>query len=320
MRRYVTVLAFAVLAFIGWSPSLNAQGAPVTVKLAEGSRNFNVLPIYIAMHHGYFAAEGIKPELITLKGGPAAANALVTGDVDIGITLTESVLKLRPQGKDLTVAAVIQDKNPCVIVVSPNSPAKSLADLKGQSIGVTAIGSLTDLILRAYIAEQGMSDSDFKIVGFGQPVTVNLALERGEIQAAVTITPFLTRMQLNKTGRVLVDFRDRLYPGQSMLVRSQDLTGPKKDVIAKVVRAVRKGMDVLYSDEAKTVEAAKAFFPQMDGDLLQAAIKDDTRNHAQFAAKLSVTPDQFAKWQDGLLKSKAISTAFPYEKVFASWN
>ncbi|MGD9812487.1 MAG: ABC transporter substrate-binding protein [Sphingobium sp.] len=318
MRALFATVSGAVFAFT--VTFAHAQTGLVTVKFAEGSRNFNVLPVYVAIQQGYFAAEGLKPELITLKGGPAAASALMTGDVDIGITLTESVMRLREQDKNLMVAAVIQDRNPCVIVVPTGSTAKSLADLKGQTIGVTAVGSLTDLILRAYIAEQGFSASDFKIVGFGQPATVNLALERQEIQAAVTVTPFLTRMQLKGTARILADFRDRIYPGQSMLVRTSDLSGGKRPLFEKIVRVVQNGMNTLYGDETKTVAAARAFFPNMEPDLLAAAIKDDTQTHKMFAKDLSVTPEAFDKWQQELLQAKLLKVRYPYDSIFAKWK
>lgn len=309
---FATILGTVIALFATFS---HAQ----TVKLAEGARNFNVLPVYVAIQQGYFAAEGLKPELITLKGGPAAASALMTGDVDVGITLTESAIRLREQDKNLMVAAVIQDRNPCVIVVPADSNVKTLADLKDQTIGVTAVGSLTDLILRAYIAEQGFSVSDFKIVGFGQPATVNLALERKEIQAAVTVTPFLTRMQMQRTARILTDFRDRIYPGQSMLIRTSDLAA-RRPLFEKIVRVVQNGMNTLYGDEAKTVAAARAFFPNMEMDLLAAAIKDDTQTHKMFAKDLTVTPEAFDKWQKELVQAKLLKASAPYDSIFVSWK
>ncbi|MSP31710.1 MAG: ABC transporter substrate-binding protein [Pseudolabrys sp.] len=319
MRRGILFVALAILALVIHAGPAAAQSAPIKIKFAEGSRNFNVLPAYIAIQNGYFAQEGIEPELITLKGGPAAANALVGGDVDIAFTLTESVIKLKQQGKDLTVAAVIQDKNPCVLVVTTGNPAKGLADLKGQTIGVTATGSLTDLVLRQYMKQQGLSASDYKIVAFGTPATVNLALERGEIPAAVTITPFLTRLQINKTARVLVDFRNDFYPGQSMLVRTADLKGDKKVIFQKVMRALQKGMDTLYGDEAATAKAAKAFFPTMEPDLLEASLKDDIKVHAMFAHKLTVTRADFEKWQNTLIENKLLSAPESHDTVFAKW-
>jgi NitT/TauT family transport system substrate-binding protein len=312
----VALMALAVAMPVG--PAA-AQSSPIKVTFAEGSRNFNVLPAYIAIHNGYFAQEGINPELVTLKGGPAAANALVSGDVDIAFTLTESVIKLKQQGKDLTVAAVIQDKNPCVLVVAAGNPAKTLADLTGQTMGVTATGSLTDLVLRQYMKQQNLSAGDYKIVAFGTPATVNLALQRGDIPAAVTITPFLTRLQIQKTAKVLVDFRGDFYPGQSMLVRTADLKGDKKIIFQKVMRALQKGMDTLYGDEAATAIAAKAFFPNMEPDLLAAALKDDTKEHAMFAPKLTVNRADFEKWQNILVEDKLLSAPASYDTVFAKW-
>jgi ABC-type nitrate/sulfonate/bicarbonate transport system substrate-binding protein len=45
---------------------------------------------------------------------------------------------MKGQGKDLRVLTLVQDRNPCVLVVPAASPVTKLADLKGKKIGVTA--------------------------------------------------------------------------------------------------------------------------------------------------------------------------------------
>ena len=100
-----------------------------------------------------------------MKGGPAAVGALLSGDVDVTFSVVETAIKMRGQGKDLRVAALMQDKNPSVLVVPATSPAKSLADLKGKKIGVTATGSLTDLVIRNYIRHQQQEDERLEQLG-----------------------------------------------------------------------------------------------------------------------------------------------------------
>ena len=104
-----------------------------------------------------------------------------------------------------------------------------------------------------------------------------------------------------------------------MLVRTADLKGDKKVIFQKVMRALQKGMDTLYGDEAATATAVKAFFPNMEPDLLAAALKDDTKEHAMFAPKLTVNRTDFEKWQNTLIEDKLLSAPASYDTVFAKW-
>jgi NitT/TauT family transport system substrate-binding protein len=313
---YQLKLPVAICGLLMLISGAYAQDLPV-LKVAEGARNFNVLPVYVAERYGYFKDEGIKVDLITLKGGPAAAGALLSGDVDIAITIIETAIKLRQQGNDVKVIGVLQDHNPCVLVVRTDDKATNISELKGRSIGVTAIGSLTETVLRGYVNKSGLSMNDYKIVAFGQPATVNTALERGDIEAAVSITPFLTSLLQSKKGRILFDFRDQIYPSQSLVALSSAMAGPKKASIEKFVRAVQKGTTRMYADREAAVAAATQYFPNVDKALLEAAVVDDTSAHKMFASDLKVSRQDFTTWQDSLIKNGVLKEPAKFEDVFS---
>ena len=312
-KAWLVSMSVAVVAMAS-APAI----AQTKVKVAEGSHSFTVMPVYIAMDAGYFTKRGLDIELITMKGGPAAANALLSGDVDVGVSLAETPIKIRSKGQDLRVAALIQDRNPCVLVVSSKSTAKTLADLKGKKIGVTATGSLSDLVTRAYIKAQGLQESDFEIIGLGSGATVAAALERDQIDAAVTFTPFLTKLIADKTARVIYDFRKEIYPGQAVLVRAADLNGPKEAVLRNFVAAVAEGAKTLHEDRAATARIAHKYFPDMDPKILDAMVVEETVQTPVFSkdAKLSVADYDWLV--DFLLKTKQIPKAEKYDDVVAT--
>jgi hypothetical protein len=47
-------------------------------------------------------------------------------------------------------------------------------------------------------------------------------------------------------------------------------------------------MATLYGDHALTAKSAKAFFPTMEDDLLEASLQDDIKQYAMLAKDLSV--------------------------------
>lgn len=289
--------------------------AQIKLKVAEGSRSFTVMPLYIAIEAGYMKEQGLEIELVTMKGGPAAVGALLSGDVDLTFSAVETPIKMRAQGKDLRVIALMQDKNPCVLVVPTNSTVKSLADLKGKAIGVTATGSLTDLVLRSYINRLGMNAGDFEIFGLGSGATVAAALERGQVQAAITVTPFLTRLQMDNKVKVIHDFRREVYPGQSLLVRGADLGGPKEQIQRRFVAALAKGSKTLHEDRALATRIGRVYFPDMDPRILDAMIVDETQTTPIFSRNVSLTRADYDTLVDILLKNKLIARPEKYDDI-----
>ena len=311
-RKRFARIAAALIAGLAMAAPAAAQTA---IKVAEGSHSFTVMPVYIAMEAGYFKEQGLDVELVTMKGGPAAASALMSGDVDIAVSVAETPIKTRSQGKDLRVIGLIQDKNPCVLVVAAGSPITSIADLKGKAIGVTATGSLTDLILRAYINRLGMNVADFEIVGLGSGATVAAALERGQVQGAIAVTPFLTRLQMDNKVKVVYDFRAEVYPGQAILMRGADLGSPKEQAYRKFVAALVKGAKALYADPALVAKVGRSSFPDMDPKVLETMIADETRTHPIFTRDIAFSREDYDALTDTLLKNKLIAKSEKYEDI-----
>jgi NitT/TauT family transport system substrate-binding protein len=314
LRSFVSV-SLAVAA--GCAISLAAL-AQTTLKVAEGSRSFTAMPVYIAIDAGYFAEKGIKVELVTMKGGPAAANALMSGDVDVAVSLAETPIKMKGQGKDLRVLTLVQDRNPCVLVVPAASKATKLADLKGKKIGVTATGSLSDLVARAYIRAKGMQERDFELIGLGSGATVAAAFERGQIDAAMTFTPFLTKLLTEKTGRIVYDFRKEVYPGQSTLIRGSDVGGPKDASLKNFAAAMMKAQKTLHDDKALTSKIAKSYFPDMNPQLLEAMVVNETSEIPVFSKDGKFTRSDFDALTDFLVKNKLSPKAEKYEEIVAA--
>jgi ABC-type nitrate/sulfonate/bicarbonate transport system substrate-binding protein len=94
-RVHVSLLVLLILA-----TTANAETLRVGI-LKVGASG----PLYIAQDHSYFSAEGLAINFINLEAGQAVAVALVSGDVDIGVTgLTASLYNLAAGGQIRVVA------------------------------------------------------------------------------------------------------------------------------------------------------------------------------------------------------------------------
>jgi ABC-type nitrate/sulfonate/bicarbonate transport system substrate-binding protein len=121
-----------------------------------------------------------------------------------------------------------------------------------------------------------MQESDFELIGLGSGATVAVALERGQIDAAMTFTPFLTKLLTEKTGKIVYDFRKEAYPGQATLIRGSDVGGPKDAVLKNFAAAMMKAQKTIHEDRALTAKIAKVYFPDMNPQLLDSMVVNET--------------------------------------------
>ena len=212
MRRTVLktlALAPAVLAF----PRVWAQaGKPEKAKLtiAVGGKNlFYYLPLTIAEQLGYFKDEGLQVEIPDFAGGSKALQALVGGSADVVSGAYEHTINMQAKNQSIE-SFVLQGRAPqIVLAVSTKTMPdyKSLADLKGKKIGVTAPGSSTSMMASYVLAKAGIKPTDVSFIGVGAAAGAITAVKSGQVDAIANLDPVITMLQRDKLIKVVADTR-----------------------------------------------------------------------------------------------------------------
>jgi NitT/TauT family transport system substrate-binding protein len=216
-----------------------AQAADKThVKIAIGGPAcLCYLPTILAAQLGLYEKNGVDAELIALKGGSQALTAVLGGSADVVSGYYDHTVNLAPKGKNLQ-AFVIYDRFPgLVLAVSPKftDKIKSVGDLVGQKVGVTAPGSSTDFFVKYLLKKDGFDPEKVPVVGVGIDATAVAAMEQGQVQAAVMLDPAMTLLADNhKDLRILVDTRTQAdtrkvfggdYPGGALYAPAEWVAG-----------------------------------------------------------------------------------------------
>jgi NitT/TauT family transport system substrate-binding protein len=207
-RRRFTLLAAAAVA----TPSLRAQGKPEKTKLSiavGGKAAFYYLPLTISEQLGYFKAEGLDVEISDFAGGAKALQALVGGSADVVSGAYEHTINMQSKNQ-LIQSIVLMGRAPQIAmgVSTKGMPNyKSLADLKGKKIGVTAPGSSTNMVANLLLARVGLKASDVSYVGVGTAAGALVALRSGQIDAMSNIDPVMTMLEQKGDVRIICDTR-----------------------------------------------------------------------------------------------------------------
>src|SRR5262249_29210858 len=177
--------------------------APIRVRLSQPVAGLGYTSIYVARHYGYFADEGIDLEHLTLTtGGGPDTQALIAGDVDFGATATTILISAYQEGTPLLgVVSLLNRMNMHLAMrqdiaqdkgIGPDTPLSAkLAALKGLTIGVTRLGSLTDQVARYYVRRAGLAGDDVTILAVGTGTSMMAALDNRRVDAVVDSTAAL---------------------------------------------------------------------------------------------------------------------------------
>ena len=210
-RRNLTLAALSAAAYIGVG-AVRAQARLEKTKVAiavGGKASFYYLPLTIAEQLGYFRDEGLEVEISDFAGGARALQAVVGGSADVVSGAYEHSINLQSKNQFFQ-AFVLQGRAPGIAVgVSTKTMAhyRTLADLKGKKIGVTAPGSSTNMVSNLLLSRVGLKASDVSYVGVGTSAGALAAVRAGQIDAISNIDPVMTMLEQKGDVRIVADTR-----------------------------------------------------------------------------------------------------------------
>ena len=207
-RRLLFACATAALAFPGRVRAQALEKPKLT--LAVGGKNLlYYLPLTIAEQRGYFKAEGLDVTIVDFAGGARALQALVGGSADVVSGAFEHTVNMQAKGQRLR-AFVLQGRAPQIVLgVNAKTFAhyKTIADLRGKKIGVTAPGSSTNVMVNFILAKAGLKPSDVSIIGVGAGPGAVAAMRAGQIDALSNLDPVITLLQRSGDLKIVSDTR-----------------------------------------------------------------------------------------------------------------
>ncbi|MFN0185388.1 MAG: ABC transporter substrate-binding protein [Aquabacterium sp.] len=217
-------LALASAAALSALPFVGARAQAVEkpkLTLAVGGKNLlYYLPLTIAEQLGYFKAEGLDVTIPDFAGGSQALRALVGGSADVVAGAFEHTVNMQTKGQRLR-AVVLMGRAPQIVLgVNPKTMSgfKSVADLKGKKIGVTAPGSSTNVMANFVLAKAGLKPSDVSIIGVGAGNGAVAAMRSGQIDALSNLDPVISLLTRSNDLRIVSDTRvvaeaDKVFGG-----------------------------------------------------------------------------------------------------------
>ena len=247
---------FAALlaASIGVLATASVGSAAEKIRVSFAAFSANYMPYHIAMEKGYFREEGIEVEQVDAAGG-VATPALIAGDLAFS-TSGSAALSPAMRGAALKVLLVLFDR-PGYQLWTSKPDVKSLADLKGQTIGIQSRGDTFEIASRVAIRSAGLDPNaiGFTPLGIGADTRM-AAMKTGQLGAVLIAMDDVHAMEaagaLNNSHMIL-DFYEAVRIPFTASATTDALIRDKPQLVKGYVRAVVKGMRYMRALRDDTV-------------------------------------------------------------------
>ncbi|VTU45935.1 ABC transporter, substrate-binding protein, aliphatic sulfonates family (plasmid) [Variovorax sp. SRS16] len=259
--RSVSLAIFA-LCSLG---ATHAQQAPLKIMVNDVEKQI-YLPATIAKRLGFFEEQGLQVELLSdASGRQDGTDALFSGTVNAVVGFYDHTIDLQARGK--FVQSVVQfSRVPGEAVLVASEQAASIgspADFAGHRLGVTGLGSSTQVLIRYLALKHGVRLSDFVITPVGSGAGFVTAMKSGYIDAGMATEPTITQLLRTGSADLLVDLRtpqgsvqvfDGLYPGACLYMETAWIDTHRLQV-QKLVNAFVKALRYIDAHSALEIAA-----------------------------------------------------------------
>lgn len=258
LQRLTRALGLATIVLVSGAA---LAGDKVSI-IVGGYEKQIYLPAKLAQSLGYFTAEGLDVELLNEASGVDAENEMLAGAVQGVVGFYDHCVDLQTKGKYVqSVVQFSQAPGEVELVSNKHPQIKSMADLRGKSLGVTGLGSSTNFLSQYLMVKSGVALGEFSTIPVGAGTTFIAAMQQDKIQAGMTTEPTISRLLKTGEARVLVDMRTLektklalggAYPAASLYM-STDWVEKNRPTVQKLANAFVKTLKFIATHSAAEI-------------------------------------------------------------------
>jgi NitT/TauT family transport system substrate-binding protein len=169
-----------------------------TVTMMVGGINKQIyLPYQLAQSLGYYKKYGVNMVLSNEQaGGVGAEDAMASGQVNMAGAWYVHTINFQLKGKAVEDVAQLSGSPGERIMCASGTHITSPTQWKGQSIGVTDLGSGTDQLTQYLAARYGLKHgTDYSTIAAGDGSTMIAALEHHKVLCGMTTQPTVAALE-----------------------------------------------------------------------------------------------------------------------------
>jgi len=180
----------------GSASGSGSSGMPTVTMMVGGINKQIYLPYQLAQSLGYYKKYGVNMVLSNeVAGGVGAETAMASGQVDMAGAWYVHTINFQLQGKSVVDVAQLSGSPGERIMCATGTHITSPTQWKGQTLGVTDLGSGTDQLTQYLAARYGLKKGDYTRIGAGDGSTMIAALKNHKILCGMTTQPTVAAIE-----------------------------------------------------------------------------------------------------------------------------
>lgn len=318
MKRFLALMLSMLL--LGSCAAAEDGLKPLTV--AEPVHLIGYLPLYVAVHEGYFAAEGLDVTVVQATGG-AHVTAVVSGDAFAVIGGIDS-LALGSQGNKDPLLGIVNCVNRANVYLFARKglmPASSsdedmAAFLKGKSIVAGRFGGSPNLLTRYLVKQVGLDpDKDVTLIENADASTVTAMLQHGQGDIGNGGEPqIMEGIAAGIWEEPFVKFPDLGDYAYSVIGVKRSTIENDPETCRRFVRAMQKALHAVHADHALAARILEKEFSTLTEEGRSAALKRAYEDHL-WSLDGSISPEAVDMTMTVLKSSGLYESDYTYEQL-----
>lgn len=205
---------------------------------------------YVARDAGIFEKHGLSVRLESGPAGSAMVSLLIRNQVQAALAAEQAGILNYNADKDVVVVAQGSEPLRYFGIVARN--VETFDDLKGKKIGVT-IGSASEVFWRTLVEKKNLDADDYEVIPVDPPEML-AALERGNIDAASTWEPWMSRMVEGVSDTKILLDNEGVFTAHNLVYFNRSWAEANPETASTLMTAIIEAADFIREQPDKAAE------------------------------------------------------------------
>jgi NitT/TauT family transport system substrate-binding protein len=265
----------------GGAPAATSADGKITVNLAEAVHNLGYIDLYVAQHQGYFEQQGINLHLSAAGGDSQAFAAVLGGSAQFALgDATLSEISREKGGDGIVLAELVSRAQYFAVSKKISTPFTDPKQFAGLTFVTSPPPNTNNSVLTNSLKQAGLDPAKDVHITTVSPGTEIGPVLAGQADVAVAYEPNVDMAVAQDGAHVLYSWADAIgeFTNTGLQAR-ESYVRANPEVAQKLVNALQMGAQHVYQhpDDAKSV--ARAEFPNLPPQVVDAAIQRQIDNH-----------------------------------------
>ncbi len=244
--KKISICLLSLLFVALLSPLAPARAAEKITVLLDWFINPDHAPLYVALEKGFFKEQGLEVELIAPSNPNDPPKLVAAGKADIAVSYQHQHQMQVDQGLPLVRIATLIATPLNSLVVLEDGPIKTIADLKGKTIGYS-VGGFETALLKVMLEKEGLKLDDVKLVNVNFSLSPSLFTGQTDAVIGAFRNFELNQMAIEKRpGRAFLveEYGVPSYDELILVANAKTVGDPK---MRKFVNALEQGVQYVIN-------------------------------------------------------------------------